>query len=164
MALPGFVVVLRRAELRAAGLASAAVVAAFLLFNSSSVMWDGGQAIGPRYLVPMLPFLAWPVAFALSPGRAGRAAWILAAVLGIASLLAVWSLRLSGQLFPADRFRRPLLDYAWPHLRDGDVARNAGMLLGLHGWWSILPLLLLCGVLTAVWRRAARAQAPQADA
>ena len=71
---------------------------------------------------------------------------------------------MSHQLFPADRFRRPLLDYAWPHLRDGDVARNAGMLLGLHGWWSILPLLLLCGVLAAVWRRAARAQAPQADA
>jgi hypothetical protein len=164
MAFPGFVIVLRRPELRAEGLASAAVVVGFLLFNTSSVMWDGGSAIGPRYLVPMLPFLAWPVAFALAPGRASRAAWGLAGVLGVASLLAVWALRLAGQQFPADRFRRPLIDYAWPYLREGEVARNAGMLLGLHGWWSILPLLLLCGVLAAVWRRAARAQAPQADA
>ena len=160
LALPGFVTVLRRPALRSAGLASAGGVAAFLLFNASSVMWWGGFAIGPRYLVPMLPFLAWPLAFTLEEIWR-RAGWrIVAACLALASLVGVWGLRLAGQQFPEEQWTVPWLQYAWPRLRAGDVARNAGMLLGLRGWSSLLPLLVASVVVVVVWwRMASRCQA-----
>ena len=160
LALPGFVTVLRRPALRSAGIASAWGVAAFLLFNASSVLWWGGFAIGPRYLVPMLPFLAWPLAFTLEEIWR-RAGWrVVVACLALASLVGVWGLRLAGQQFPEEQWTVPWLQYAWPRLRDGDVARNAGMLLGLRGWSSLLPLLVASVVVVVVWwRMASRCQA-----
>lgn len=44
------------------GLLAAAMVAYFLAFNVSFNGWAGGWAVGPRYLVPALPFLALPLA------------------------------------------------------------------------------------------------------
>lgn len=151
LAIPGSVAVLRRPGLRAAGIASALAVVAFFVFNASSAMWWGGFAIGPRYVVPMLPFLTWPVAFTLE-GFARRASGrLVIAVLGVASLVGVWGLRLAGQQFPEERWKVPWLEYAWPRLRDGDLARNAGMLVGLSGWSSLLPLVLACALLAVAW-------------
>ena len=41
-------------------------VAYFFFYNSSSIMWWGGFTIGPRYLIPMLPFMVLPIIFAFS--------------------------------------------------------------------------------------------------
>jgi hypothetical protein len=162
LAIPGFIAVLRRPRLRAPGIASALVVAAFLVFNASSVMWWGGFSIGPRYVVPMLPFLAWPVAFALEGIGARAGGRLVIGGLGFASLIGVWGLRLAGQQFPEERWRAPWIEYAWPRLRDGDLARNVGMLVGLRGWWSLLPLVLAGAVLAAAWWRLARRRASHA--
>jgi len=111
----------------------------FFLFNSSSVMWQGGFSIGPRYLVPMLPFLAMGLgAFAI---RWGRLAWArsLTAILTVWSLGAVWAESLGSQNLP-DWTPNPLINYSLPHLAAGNIARNLGMMLGLHGWASLVPL------------------------
>ncbi|MCS6862389.1 MAG: hypothetical protein NZT92_18965, partial [Abditibacteriales bacterium] len=50
---------------RAEALVCAIVVGTFLLINSSYYLWWGGAVYGPRFLVPCLPFLAFPVIFAL---------------------------------------------------------------------------------------------------
>ncbi len=50
---------------RAEALVCAAVVGTFLFINSSYYLWWGGAVYGPRFLVPCLPFLAFPVIFAL---------------------------------------------------------------------------------------------------
>ncbi|MBI3547894.1 MAG: hypothetical protein HY078_02460 [Elusimicrobia bacterium] len=39
------------------------LVAGYFILNASYFGWHGGWTFGPRYLVPMLPFLALPVAF-----------------------------------------------------------------------------------------------------
>ena len=44
----------------------------YILWNSSYFYWHGGQATGPRHIVPMLPFICLP--FALLWTRAG--AWL----------------------------------------------------------------------------------------
>ena len=155
LAIPGFGAALRRPALRGAAIASALAVVAFFLFNASSAMWWGGFAIGPRYLVPMLPFLAWPVAFALR----GVGMRVLAAGLALVSLIGVWGLRLAGQQFPEEQWQVPWLEYAWPRLRSGDLARNLGMLVGLQGWWSLLPLMLACALLAVGWWWLARSRA-----
>jgi hypothetical protein len=133
----------RERTCRAEFLACLAIVTAFFLFNSSSVMWWGGFAVGPRYLVPMLPFLAFPMIFFLN--RHGDKPWVKYVTYGSisVSVLMVWMETISGQSFPYDSFMNPLLDYSLPRALSGDVARNFGMLLGLSGWHSLLPLLAL---------------------
>lgn len=120
---------------------------ALLLFNGSSVMWSGGFAVGPRYLVPMLPFLALAAAAGLGHTWPNPAARLLALAAGAWSLFAVWSETVAGQSFP-DYTPNPLFDLSLPRLVAGDIARNTGMILGLSGWASLAPLLV--GMLVAL--------------
>jgi hypothetical protein len=121
---------------------------AFLLFNASSAMWQGGFAVGPRYLVPCLPFLA--VAATLGIERAWQWKWLRPVILIVAawSVFAVWAETIAGQSFP-DYTPNPLFDLSLPQLAAGNVARNVGMVIGLSGLSSIVPLaaLLVLGIL-----------------
>jgi hypothetical protein len=146
LGVAGLVLLPLRRSLRAEALLAAWCVLSFVLFNSSSVMWTGGFAVGPRYLVPMLPFLALGVGAAVQ--HWGSTPWFrLALSLSLVWSVAVtWSLTIGGQSFPGFD-HNPLLTQSLPALLAGDVARNLGTLAGLTGWWSLLPLLLLVGLL-----------------
>src|SRR5690606_10997887 len=63
LAVPGFVLWWRERRLRAEWWLSLTIVLLIFLFNASSGMWWGGFAVGPRYLLPMLPFFVLPTAF-----------------------------------------------------------------------------------------------------
>ncbi len=141
IAVSGLIVWWLWGRFRAEALISAWAFVSFLLFNGSSIMWQGGFSVGPRYLVPMLPFLT--LGFGPFAIRFGERMWarVLTGVLAVASLLLVWIETLGGQSFP-DWTRVPLLNYSIPNVLAGDIARNWGMLLGLHQAASLLPLLL----------------------
>jgi hypothetical protein len=143
----GFIYLWQDRQHRAEAIVSTLAVLSFFAFNSSSSMWWGGFSVGPRYLVPMLPFLAWPLVLFLK--RHGQQVWarVLAGGLAILSLVLVWGLTLAGQHFPEETWQFPLRDYAWPHLAQGDLARNLGMAIGLHGWWSLIPLLVILALI-----------------
>lgn len=87
----GLVRLVRGRTWRAEGLVCTAVSAAYLLYNASHYMWQGGVCFGPRHLVPSLPFLAvglvgaWPQ---LGPSLR-RAFWVLVAWSGFLSFAAV---------------------------------------------------------------------------
>jgi hypothetical protein len=152
LALAGFWACYRTGRYRAELLVSLWAVASFLLFNSSSAMWWGGFAVGPAYLVPMLPFLALGLVFFLQ--RWGGRGWARALVAGLAvlSFVLVWAETIGGQSFP-DLTPNPLIAYSLPRLAAGDIARNFGMLLRLRGFASLLPLALgmaLCAY--GLWR------------
>ncbi|HEU4329280.1 MAG TPA: hypothetical protein VFS21_39445 [Roseiflexaceae bacterium] len=146
-AAPGFVLWWRSGQARAALWLALWACLCTLLFYSSSVMWWGGFGVGPRYIVPMLPFLALAAAFGLRPpweSAAGRAG-ALALVALSAGL--VWAEGLAFQGFPPDSIRQPWIDYTAAAWREGNIARNLGTALGLRGGLSILPLLVALGVL-----------------
>jgi hypothetical protein len=114
-------------------------------------MWEGGYAIGPRYLLPMLPFLTLGLgAFAAAWGDRVWAQ-VVAGVLGAWSFLAVWAETIGGQSFPDWRVN-PLFNYSLPHLIDGNIARNLGMGIGLSGWSSLLPLAVVLTGWVVAWR------------
>lgn len=116
-------------------------IVSLVLFNGSSIMWEGGYAVGPRYLLPMLPFMilglgvAWEKLITHWSGR------LLIGVLTVWSVMAVWIETISGQSFP-DWTLNPLFNYSLPKFIAGDIARNLGMGIGLRGHLSLLPLLI----------------------
>jgi hypothetical protein len=170
LAVPGAAVLLRRARTRPEG---AVCVASFLLFlwlNASLVDWDGGWAMGPRYLIPALPFLAVAAGgLALLQSRRARTVLVSAG-----ATLAAYSafLMLAGAAVKPEvdsHIKRPFEAYLLPEFFHGRLALstqsidsavipaggpryawNLGeRLFGLSGAASLVPLLawtLLVGV------------------
>jgi hypothetical protein len=124
------------------------IIAGFFLYNSSSVMWWGGHSIGPRYLVPMLPFMALPIIFAMNQLLRSRTNRLVFVVLVGVSLFNVWAQTIGGQALPpailddGTEIRNPLMEYSIPLLLQGNIARNYGIFLGLRGFHSLIPLLV----------------------
>src|SRR6185369_7396767 len=69
LGLAFLVAMLRRRDLRAEAAVCAAMALLFLAVNASFNGWHGGAAVGPRYLVPAIPFLALPLVFAFQRAR-----------------------------------------------------------------------------------------------
>jgi hypothetical protein len=61
--LAGLVALFRDKNLRPEAWLLTAIVAFFILFNTSFNDWDGGWTVVPRYLGPAVPFLALPMVF-----------------------------------------------------------------------------------------------------
>jgi len=152
LAVPGFVLWWRSGEHRPEFWVALASVLATFLFNSSSIMWWGGFAIGPRYLLPMLSFMALSIIFVFREWGNRMGIEALCIVLFVWSLTATWGLTLAEQAFPPEIFRNPLVEYAWPNWQVGNIARNLGMFLHLPGILSLLPLLVgVMALLVAMW-------------
>jgi hypothetical protein len=152
LVVPGFILWYRSGEHRPEWWGALTSVLAMFWFNSSSIMWWGGFAVGPRYLLPMLPFMVLPMVFAFREW--GNQTWmgVLTAVLSAWSLIATWGLTLAEQAFPSDTLRNPLVEHAWPNWLRGNIARNLGMFLHLPGAISLLPLLAgVTALLAALW-------------
>jgi hypothetical protein len=145
LALPGFWLWYRSAEYRAECLVALVNVLTIFLFNSSSIMWWGGFAIGPRYLLPALPFLVMPIIFAWRAWAVQTWFKVFIIISLGWSLLATWGLTLAEQAFPPDTVANPLLEYAWPNWLGGNIARNFGTVIGLPGVWSLIPLIIFLG-------------------
>ena len=166
LSLPGLVL-LRRSIYHAEWVTSLASLVSFLVLISASAQWWGGWSAGPRYLVPVLPFLVWPltatfdrIARSTAMWRAGL--WLITFGLVLISIMNMWSLTLGGQYYAPDNIRNPLIEYSLPHLRAGDVARNWGMIVGLHGMISVLPLVvLIIGAAGLIWMVTRTKREPQ---
>lgn len=155
LALPGFVVWWRAHRLRAEWWLALTATAAIFLFNAASSMWWGGFAVGPRYLLPMLPFLVLPIAFALAAWDGQAWLRIVAGVSLTWSLVAVWGMTLAEQAFPSDALRNPWIEHVLPNWAAGNIARNVGTILGLEGVWSLAPLGVMLAIAAVVWWRLA---------
>ncbi len=151
LCLPGFWLWWKSKQFRAEFWVSAAAVVSMFLFNTSSVMWWGGFAVGPRYFLPALPFIALAVGFAARQWANVlwfRVGWI---ILSIWSLVVTWGIAIAGQAFPSDQIRNPFMQYALPNWQVGNIARNFGTVLGLKGITSLIPLIVILLLLLLTW-------------
>ncbi|HVR43014.1 MAG TPA: hypothetical protein VMS56_06160 [Thermoanaerobaculia bacterium] len=92
-----------------------ASLAYFVLFNASFNGWHGGYTVGPRYLLPVVPFLAMMTAPALTRARASVAA------LGLVSFLFNFAVTAVDPQ-PPETLRNPVFQYAIPSLLVGRAA------------------------------------------
>jgi hypothetical protein len=126
----------------------------FVGFVASSVTWDAGWGYGCRLLVPALPILCLLVAEGLDRAGNARVVWGLAVSALLVSFL---SFQAVTALFaePPSELQNPWLDLVLPLGLRSLVAPNLGSaLLGLNGWYSLLPLFLVLGWLFATALRA----------
>ncbi|MGH2411945.1 MAG: hypothetical protein ACRDGS_16510, partial [Chloroflexota bacterium] len=71
LAAPGLRAMTKRGLTREAWLCGAISVIYFL-FQAGYAFWDGGASVGPRQFLPALPFLTFPVLFAIADPRVRR--------------------------------------------------------------------------------------------
>ncbi len=141
---------------RSVTLVLALILAFFLLYNSSSVMWWGGNTVGPRYLVPMIPFLALPMIFVFNRWFRNPVTTFAAVLLIGLSFLNVWIQSIGGQAFPpaftdsGQSITNPLFNYSLPLFMQGNIARNYGQIIGLKGLLSLIPLIVVVGAIYLV--------------
>lgn len=135
----GGAIVLARRRATASDFVGLAVVIALSLLNAGYYMWWGGASVGPRHLVPAIPFLGLGVAAALTR-RGARGVTIVLGALSIAFMLALSSIGLE-----APEAGSILVDYAWARLARGQIAHlsgasNLGVELGMPPAASLGPL------------------------
>ena len=110
----------------------------FWLLNAGYYMWDGGASAGPRHMVPALGFLA----LGLGPAFAR----VPKATVVVAGLSVLQAMLLAAASPEVAQHGDPLWEFALGHLleaRPSATTRhtNLGLLLGLPGPLSVLPLL-----------------------
>jgi len=155
-AIWGWIAMWRDPRRRSDALLSISMIVAYLAFNASYYMWWGGWTNGPRHLIPALPFLVVPLVWVWQSGRVGRA--VLIALAAVAIFFNTLPAMVDAQIpqgYQAVELYHPRIQYNYrdplwelgikPFFR-GHLALNAGQLLGLHGLWSLLPLVLLWGL------------------
>jgi hypothetical protein len=142
----------------------ATVVIAYFLFQAGYAFWDGGASVGPRHFLPALPFLVFLVAFALANERLRRVGRVLI-VISIAVLALVVS---TNPLFGDPHYgfggQNPFVDQTLRDLKNGAWQNNWGVILGLHGALSLLPLVLAIALFARVLRREQMRAAPSVQA
>lgn len=160
LAVPGYIAWWKSSHWRAElWVALVVPLSLFLFYSSSEALWWGGFAAGPRYLVATLPFLALPAAWWIGQYWRQRAARLLAVALVSLSAAATWAEALAGQLFPDEQIKATWSKYVLPAWERGDIARNLGSALGLHGAASLLPLLAAATLLIVLLFRQTNRQA-----
>jgi hypothetical protein len=112
IALGALIVSLKASRSRAPALLASCVFVFYWLFNASFEHWHSGFAVGPRYMIPALPFLCLWLAAAYA-GLTRTTAVV--ALISAALLLLVTAV--DAQAPPV--YGNPLLDYVWPLFRDG---------------------------------------------
>lgn len=128
----GVVMLWRRGLRREAALISGLTVAELVwhAFRPTYELALGGWVPGPRFLVPLLPFLCFAIAPVL------RRAPVTVGVLAAVSVVSMTIATAAEPLLPDDHTTHWLA-----RIRDGNFAPSVLSLAGIgHGWLAILPL------------------------
>lgn len=149
-----------------------------VLFISGYWAWEGGSSFGPRFLVPLLPWLLWGLPWVW--GRT-RALVVVLAVAGFAAMLMGPAVCMvphteADGYWTVGYLARKLMNHqvpAWADQIHGEgllppdeksplgLAYNVGHVLGLRGAWSVVPFVVGVALLVgALWKNARLGRRP----
>ncbi len=152
LGISGMIKMIRDETWKKEGRLFLAITIVYLLFLCSFTDWEGGWSLGPRHLVPLLPFLATAVVYQLGTvGQKTRSTlvWVMA-ILGMVSIAFIFIGTVSFPYLPKE-LKNPLYDLSWHLLVSGKMAPTLGELCGLKGFLSLVPLAALVMVLTFIF-------------
>lgn len=143
MAVPGLVRLFRE-DRRAAWVV--VIVCAFIMLQVGSFYsWFGGNAVGPRYLAPALPFVGLAAAYGIKQFPIPGALVALGSIAFVGLVTAI-------AIDPPQDVLTPLQSFYLVRLRDDRFAANAGTLLGLSHEASLIALAAFVAITAAgVW-------------
>jgi hypothetical protein len=142
LAGPGFVAMARRG-LRLEAWLCGVISAAYFLFQAGYAFWDGGASVGPRHFLPALPFLVFPVLFALQEARSRRIGQSLICFSVVQLVLIVMTNPLYGDPRYVQNVMLPFFDQTLHDLAIGRLQNNWGMVFALPSYASLIPLVFL---------------------
>ena len=141
MSVPGFLYMFRKDR----GVAIMAMIGCLLILLQAAAFytWFGGNAIGPRYLAPVLPLIGLAAAYGIQrwpePG-------LVLGLISIALMLGVTAIAID----PPGDVLTPLQSYYLVRFHDNRFADNLGTLLGAPLWLSLIVPLVL--PIIAAWK------------
>jgi hypothetical protein len=151
LAIPALILLYRRSGWRADALVCVAIGIGFFLFNWSYFAWDGGYSMGPRHVLPAVPFLILPIAELVRPVR--QRGWRLAVgAFGAYSLIVVEVSAATTSLFD-QRLSAPLIQWVLPRLAGMNVNPKIpdGAVAGLPDAFAHASPLFLSARLASNW-------------
>jgi hypothetical protein len=151
---------MRRRGLGLEALLCCTIVVCYFAFQSGYAFWDGGASVGPRHFLPALPFLAFPIAFVADQGWLRSLARALVGLSVLVMAMVVATNPLFGDPHYIPGLINPLVDQTLRDIRTGRWQNNWGMVLGLHGWLSLVPLVVIVLIMTKNIRRGLATQTP----
>ncbi|MCX6348943.1 MAG: hypothetical protein NTV79_05515, partial [Candidatus Aureabacteria bacterium] len=125
---------------------------AYLLFNGAFSDWEGGWSMGPRHLVPLIPFWLTAVMYLAGKSTTGgrRVLAAAAAPLGVISIVFMAFGVSTFPYFPKE-FSNPLYDLSVRFLLRGKYAPNLGEFFGLKGLETLIPFAAIVGGLILLY-------------
>lgn len=148
--LPGLVFLWRSGR-RAESTLAAAIVALCVLYQSSVNPDIGGWSIGPRYIVLVVPFLAFAAAaFLEATPPSSPIRYLLVIPSAVLSITYTLLSTIVFHAFPPE-FTNPFYEWVLPLARMGYFNYSAGTWLGLRGLTSALPGLIPVAALIAAF-------------
>jgi hypothetical protein len=151
--IAGLVIIFLKRRYRAEAFLALGIICSYLVIMSGYYMWWGGYAVGPRFIIPILPFfciflvfvpkrLTWPLVV-LSLISFGQ--MLLAAASTVQAPDTMVSKLGSLGFFEYTN----IYSYCLKHLENGNFTQNLGQrLLDLESWNSLIPLLVIIGAAT----------------
>ena len=130
------------------------VCACMMLQVGSFYSWFGGNAVGPRYLSPALPFVGLAAAY-------GIKRFPIAGALLTAGSVALTGMVSAIAIDPPQEVLTPLQSFYLVRWRDDRFVENLGTVLGLSHAGSLLLLFVVVAVTgAAVWLMTRHQSAP----
>jgi hypothetical protein len=159
LAIPALVFLTRRDGLRAEAILCAVAILAYFTFNAcygdSIVFWGGGASVGPRHIIPVLPFAAVPLSVGV---RRLKVLFYPLVLLSMFYMLLATAVEPRTPYSPANPWkgiylpaylegRFALADdglfYPREKLTADSTAFNLAKLAGVPGRWQLAPLMLV---------------------
>lgn len=144
LSIPGFYYFYQEKHLRMEFFVCLISVVTFILLNSSFAAWHGGYGIGPRYIIPALPFMILPIIFTLKKNRYYFKIFIFLSFVSIVMMLLAVMVDPEVPQF----FDNPIFDYTLPRIFNNNIDYNIGYyIFSKISLLNILPLFIVIFIL-----------------
>ncbi|MBF0521785.1 MAG: hypothetical protein HQL24_01890 [Candidatus Omnitrophica bacterium] len=160
LAFVGLCFLFRQRQLRKEGILLTFLSLAYILWFSSYFGWYSGWCFGPRYLIPILPFLTFPIIFFLNGFSHRPFMLLLFKALALISFIYILMGTAVNPEFIPHLIARPLQDWCLPAILNGRISFNLGFfLINCFSRWlsnpalsllTLLPLLLYLGIMVYI--------------